>query len=307
MSLYRQVRPTKFNEFLGNEATVKALKSIVKKPPDDRPHAYLFSGPSGCGKTTLARILAKEFGCSDIDLNEMDVANTRGIDTIREVIGNASLSPMGGSCRVYIFDEAHQLSKDAMNGLLKLLEDFPKNSYFMLCSTDPQKIIKTIHTRCSQFSVELLTEDEIAILLESTLANISQDVASDAVFDALVKASEGSPRRALTLLENILQVETQEDQLNLITAANIEGDVIELSRAIMKGADWNELAEIYKSIPNKDAEVIRRIILGYMKSVLLSGGRNADIASQVIEIFEKSTYDSGEASLVLMLYKSVGR
>jgi len=301
------MRPAKFSDMVGNDSVIKSLKAIVKKQPADRPHAYLFSGPSGCGKTTLARILANEFGCSGIDLNELNVANTRGIDTIREVISNASLAPMGGKCRVYIFDEAHQLSKDAQNGLLKLLEDFPRDSYFMLCSTDPQKIIKTIHNRCSQFMVESLTIEGIAALIENVLTNLNKDVASDKIFDALCNASDGSPRRALSLLENILSVESEKDQLSLITSANIEGDVIELCRLLMRGGSWHEIAELYKAIPDKDTEGIRRIILGYFKSVLLGGGKNTQVGYEMIAIFDKSTFESGEPTLIKMLYEAAGR
>ena len=302
MSLYNEIRPQSFNEVVGNEAVIKSLEKIVKQKPEKRPHAFLFSGPSGCGKTTLSRILAKEFGCSDIDFSELNVANTRGIDTIREVIDTANVYPMGGECRIFVFDEAHQLTRDAQNGLLKVIEDFPEKSYFIFCSTDPQKIIKTIQNRCSIFEVELLDEEELQILLEYALEKVEGKI-PDKVFWGIVDKSEGSPRKVLTLLEKVLSVDKEENQLFLIEQdSELEKSVIDLCRLLLKTNNWAKISTTYKMINDKDPEKIRRAILGYMKSVLLSGQN--DKVSDMIEIMSKHTFDSGEAGLVQMLYRS---
>jgi len=302
MSLYNDIRPVSFSDVIGNEAIIKSLQKIVKFSPDKRPHTFLFCGPSGCGKTTLARILAKEFNCSDIDFSELNVANTRGIDTIREVISQAHVSPMSGKCRIFLFDEAHQLTKDAQNGLLKVIEDYPSTSYFIFCSTDPQKIIATIKNRCSVFEVHLLSEKEMESLLNSALLDLQEDI-SDIVFFAIIDRAEGSPRRALTLLEKALSVEDEEQQLHLVEQdTEIEASVLDLCRLLVKKSNWDRVSSTYKLITDKDPEKIRRAILGYMKTVLLSKGDPA--ICEMIKIFSQNTYDSGEAMLVNMLYEA---
>src|SRR5437773_2031788 len=127
--LYKKHRPRKFADVVGQPRAVAALESMVAA--GEVPHSVLFAGPSGTGKTTLARILARELGCGK-NFKEINAAESRGIDSIREVQSVMGLAPMGGKCRVWLWDEAHRLTPDSQSALLKTLEDTPSHVYFML-------------------------------------------------------------------------------------------------------------------------------------------------------------------------------
>ena len=123
MSLYHEHRPETLDEMEGNESTIKALRSVLSKPKNEIPHAFLLTGESGCGKTTLARIIKTKLACSDYNYKEVDSADFRGIDTIREIRRHMKLKGLGGGIRIWLLDECHMISRDGMNALLKALED----------------------------------------------------------------------------------------------------------------------------------------------------------------------------------------
>ena len=124
MGLYQKYRPTNLKDFFGNDGLKRDLKPFLegRRTP---PKSILFTGPSGCGKTTLARILAYTIGCAEGDINELDTADFRGIDSIRDIRRQMNLVPLGGQARVWILDECHKLTNDAQNALLKALENPP--------------------------------------------------------------------------------------------------------------------------------------------------------------------------------------
>ena len=158
MSLSRKYRPQSLDEIYGNKAVVKSLGSVLNKK--EVPPAFLFTGNSGCGKTSLARIAATQLGCTGHDFKEVDSADFRGIDTIRGIRRQMRLKSMSG-IRVWLLDECHKMSGDAQSALLKALEDPPSHVYFMLATTDPQKLLKTIRNRCVHFEVQPLGNSEI--------------------------------------------------------------------------------------------------------------------------------------------------
>jgi len=302
MSLFNDVRPLVFDDIIGNKAVVKALKHFTQEHESKRPHTFMFEGPSGCGKTTLARILAIGFGCDGIDLQELNAANTRGIDTIRDIVENAYLQPISGGSRVYILDESHQFTTAAQQALLKVIEDVPSHSYFIFCTTNPEKIIPTIKNRCSVFKVESLNEKNMGKLLDATLKKLGKDI-PDKVYWRIIDFVGGCPRKALTSLESALTVDDEKEQMSLVEVTVEDIDARALCRALLDHERWQTVAAIYKKVKLKqpEPETIRLGVLGYMRSVLLSGNKN-ETASKIISIFEENTYSGGTAMLVRMLY-----
>jgi len=120
MSLADRHRPSDFSEVVGQEEVVRSISKLLMQ--DEHPRTYLFHGPAGCGKTSIARIIKKKLECADAEYNEMNVANTRGIDTVRDVIQKAKFSPFFGKIRIFLFDECHRLTADSQHALLKILE-----------------------------------------------------------------------------------------------------------------------------------------------------------------------------------------
>ena len=302
MSLYNLVRPVSFDEVLGNPAVVNSLKSIVAKKPDKRPHTFLFQGPSGCGKTTIARILSKEFGCASIDFMELDAAKDRGVDSMRRLVDEAQFSPMGGECRIFLLDEVHELTKTAQETLLKTTEDTPPSSYFILCTTDPEKIIQTIRNRCSTFQLVLLRDPEMELLLNNTLEKLKKEL-SDEIFFGIIDAAEGSPRKALVILEQVLSLVNEKEQLSIIQQAAIKQDVFDLCRHLIRGGEWKDILKTYQKVPPSEPETLRRAILGYVKNSLTRGGSVCDKAFILGSAFRRPYFDSGEAAFLLDLYE----
>ncbi|MBR3644237.1 MAG: DNA polymerase III subunit gamma/tau, partial [Parasporobacterium sp.] len=168
-ALYQKYRSTTFEEVVGQEYVVKSIRNAVRN--DKVGHAYLFCGPRGTGKTTMARLLAKSVNCenraeapcghcenciasangSHPDIIEIHAANETHVENIRELIDRARLAPMQGKYKIYIIDEVHQLSSAASSALLKTLEEPPENVIFVLATTDPQKLLPTIISRCQRF------------------------------------------------------------------------------------------------------------------------------------------------------------
>jgi len=149
VSLYRKYRPQTWGEVLGQNSLVKALSSAIKS--DQISHAYLFSGSRGTGKTSVARIFARELGTSANDIYEIDAASYRGINEMKELLAGVTTLPFDSKYKVYILDEAHQLTKEAFNALLKNLEEPPAHVIFILATTELYKILDTVKSRCQIF------------------------------------------------------------------------------------------------------------------------------------------------------------
>jgi len=143
------------------------LAQMVKR--NKVPHTLLFSGPPGCGKTTLARILRKKLNCGKYDFSEVNCADFRGIDMVRDIRSHLQQAPISGDCRVWLIDEAHKLSNDAQNAFLKMLEDTPNHVYFFLATTNPQKLLKTIRTRCTEVVVKSLGDKNMEELIDDVI------------------------------------------------------------------------------------------------------------------------------------------
>jgi DNA polymerase III gamma/tau subunit len=158
-------RPGSFAEFIGNQSEIQGL---IKKYPD-WPSTFLLVGPPGGGKTSLARLIAQQLKCEEINIKEIDAGQDRGIDNIRRISESAKLRPLIGTTKIYIFDECQGLTADAQQALLKITEEAPRNTYFVFCSTDPQKIIKALQSRCQSGRINLLPvlDKELGLILKN--------------------------------------------------------------------------------------------------------------------------------------------
>ena len=297
MGLYLKYRPNTLAEIEGNREIVITLRGMFKK--NEIPHSMLFHGPTGCGKTTLARIVAKELGCAENNLIEIDTAQFRGIDTVRDLRKNIQYTPLGGGIRVYIIDEVHKMTGDAQNAFLKILEDTPLHIYFILCTTDPQSLLPTIKGRCSQFQVQLLSDDDMKSLL-TKIAELENDSIEDEIIEQITQDSQGHPRNALQILEQVLST-PKKRRLTIAQQAAIEqSESIALCRALMKKQGWSEVKKILQGLKGQDAEGIRRVVIGYASSVLLNTD-NA-VAGLILEAFQEPTYNMGFPGIVLACY-----
>lgn len=298
--LYKRYRPRKLSEITGQKEALKILVDMGKRGVI--PHAMLLSGPSGCGKTTIARIVARNLKCSDHDFNEINAASSRGIDMIRDIESMVGVSPMAGDCRVWLIDEAQSLTGDAQQAFLKLLEDMPPHVYFMLATTDPKKLKSTIITRCTQITCKSLTIDELSSLIRRVVTLESQRTETEIEVDAEVVAkvaetAGGSARQALVTLNAVIGLQGKEAQLAAIENADVAKEGIDLARLLYSDkATWSSVSKLLKTI-EQDPEAIRRIIVGYGKTILLNSGSSR--AHFIIEEFREPLFDVGTAGALL--------
>lgn len=288
-------RPGSFTDFIGSKGVIDSLNSVLSQERS-KAKAYLLTGPSGCGKTTLARIMKTELGCSDRDFIEMNTANTRGIDSIREIISYCNYAPFEGKVKVYHFDEAGKLTNEAQNALLKILEDTPSHVYFILSTTDPEKLLKTIRTRCYTYHLRILRRSELVQLLKKVYEEEKLEFDAD-ILKEIARVSEGVPRQALVILGQVVGVKDEKEILNIIEEGSVrENQVIEICRLLMEGRKgvWKEMATILKGI-DSEPESVRYAILGYFNSVLLNKEDNR--VAEIIELFSESFMYSGRAGL----------
>jgi DNA polymerase III subunit gamma/tau len=269
--LARKYRPRTFADMVGQDAVVKALTHALEQ--QRLHHAYLFTGTRGIGKTTVSRILAKSLNCVGadgqggitaqpcgvctacteidadryIDYIEMDAASNRGIDEIRDLLERAAYKPSVGRFKVFMIDEAHQLTKESFNALLKTLEEPPEYLKFVLATTDPEKMLPTVLSRCLQFNLRPMAPETVHDYLAQVLQH--EGVASEpAALKLLARAARGSMRDALSLTDQAIayaggavQAEAVRAMLGSVDRGHAERFVRALAvrdgRAVLAGVD----------------------------------------------------------------------
>jgi DNA polymerase-3 subunit gamma/tau len=304
--LHIDYRPKSLDEFFGNESLKASLRTMFER--QDKPKAFMFTGPSGCGKTTLARIVAQEYGCNmETDYHELNIAQIGGKDESGRIQREMHYAPMGSKVKVYCLDECQDASPAFQSGILKALEDTPRHVLFIICTTDPQKLKKTIHTRCSRFEVELFTPQLMFSFIQETMNKEGLENYPPEPIAEIVKAAEGCPRQALVILDQVIDLPDFESVMSAVRSYTIEeASVIELCRSLLAN-NWMNCAKQLNALPEKaDVEKIRYAVLSYMRKVLL-GNRPDGQAARVIQAFRLPFYDSGLAGLVLASYVAVTR
>ncbi|GBD34004.1 DNA polymerase III subunit tau [bacterium HR34] len=302
ISIYTKYRPQKFSDLIGQEIVANTLRNTVKMGLVS--HAYLFAGPRGSGKTSTARILAKAVNCENpkdgepcnkckfceeiksgkaIDIIEIDAASNRGIEEIRELKENARYAPSFLKYKVFIIDESHQLTKEAVNALLKIVEEPPSHVIFIFATTDPQKMIETIISRCQRFDFKKLSISDIVKKLEYILKNENIPYEKDAL-EYIAVFAQGAMRDAEVLLEQIIYSLHEGEKITKDLVLNILG-----------GVDPLFIKELFRTIVNKKFPKAIEIL----NSLVTKGYSAEDIAKNLINFLRVGLMLKVDGSLSL--------
>lgn len=270
-ALYRKYRPQTFKDVEGQDHIVKVLEGAIKT--GNISHAYLFSGGRGTGKTSIARIFARELGCSLNDLYEIDAASNRGIDDIRELRESVGTLPFESPYKVYIIDEVHMLTKEAFNALLKTLEEPPSHALFMLATTETDKLPETVISRCQTFSFKKPTQKVLKDLVVRVAKKEGYTLEGGAA-ELVALLGDGSFRDTLGMLQKVISASTDKkislEEVEIVTGAPKGSLVHDFISALHEGNREKGLAAIQNAVAaNIDMKVFLKLILERIRYILL--------------------------------------
>ena len=313
LALYRKYRSKTFEEIVGQEPIVKTLKNALLQ--NKVAHAYLFSGPRGTGKTSIARLFAKALNCeqglghqcnvcenckamnnnSHPDVIEIDAASNNSVDDARSLIEKVRYSPMLGKYKVYIIDEVHMMSSSAFNALLKTLEEPPSYVVFILCTTEPHKVLPTIVSRCQHYEFKKIDDKDLIKLIKKVLLNEGVS-ASDEAIHLITELANGGARDALSLLDQIIAYSDKKievSDIEQIFGLTSTSDKITLLKFISKGDTLNVLNKFNQFISkNVDVERLVSELLVILKDILIyQKTKNIDLLISLNEISVKELSD----------------
>ena len=309
--LARKYRPSNFEEVVGQEHVIKAL---VNSLDQNKLHqAFILSGTRGVGKTTLGRILAKCLNClssetpisspcnecsncqeiragRSLDFFEQDAASQRGIDAMKELLQTVPQSPSNGRYKIYLLDEAHQLTTESFNALLKNLEEPPKHVVFILATTNPEKLPKTVQSRCLQLNLKTVSEEILSEHLKKIL-KLEAIEFDDESINLISKSAKGSVRDALTLLDQSIAYgngSLQSDDIQKLLGTIDDSLLFELIESITDGNSqhaFNLFSEIEELAPEYDS--ILKDIIAILHKVSIHQALENSTDSRVIDIAKK--------------------
>jgi len=251
-------RPAKLNEFIGNGEIIRDLQA--KFP--HWPQTILISAPSGCGKTTLARIISHELKCAPMYMKEIDAAQDRGIDAIRTIIKESYSRPLMGAVKVIIFDECHMLTPEAMNALLKISEEPPPKTYFIFCSTAPEKILPTLRNRCFKIKLSNLSDREISLIIKNVadkeVIKFTEPLKQICRF--ILSEAKGVPREALLLFESLKDcTNLEEAQTKIHGFTDNDPKIYNLVQNLIT-KNYDKIIETFQLLPQTNFESCRIVI-----------------------------------------------
>lgn len=325
-ALYRRYRPDNFADLIGQSQVTDPLRAALKS--DRVHHAYLFSGPRGCGKTTSARILARCLNCAEgptdtpcgkcpscvelakggpgsLDVVEIDAASHNGVDDARDLRERAVFAPARDRYKIFILDEAHMVTTQGFNALLKIVEEPPAHVKFIFATTEPEKVIGTIRSRTHHYPFRLVPPAELLSYLDSVLKSEGYS-AEDGVLPMVVRASGGSVRDALSLLDQLIAGSDSkkiayERSINLLgfTHDNLMADVVEAFAELDAAKAFTAVDKIIQS--GQDARRFLEDLLERIRDLMLvhSLGQDAKAILRGIgpEQFEQLTIQAARFGL----------
>jgi DNA polymerase-3 subunit gamma/tau len=325
-AFYRKYRPKTFDDVIGQDVIVRTLKNAIIK--NQISHAYLFSGQRGTGKTSIAKVFAKAINCENntngnsceqcscctsfnegknIDIIEIDAASNNGVEEIRNLISKVNLVPSMSKYKIYIIDEVHMLSTNAFNAFLKTIEEPPKHVIFIFATTEPQKVISTILSRCQRYDFKKISDEKIKERLQYVCAkeNIK---ATDSALLEIARLSGGGLRDAISILDQV--VAYMQDEINLEDVHEINGTITqnglkELISYITK-KDLNAVICLINKYDNEGknfAKLIDEVIIFY-KNILLLQNKALNIDSETYEEFTK-IYNENEIIEIINLFSNI--
>jgi len=296
IALYRKYRPEKFKEVRNQEHIISVLEGAIAK--EMVPHALLFTGSRGTGKTTVARIFADAIGAKERDIYEIDAASNRGIDDIRDLNEAVYTLPYDSPYKVYIIDEVHMLTKEAFNALLKTLEEPPKHVVFILATTEQDKLLDTITSRCQVFRFRAPSR----LVLREAVLDISKKEKfkmESGAADMIAIAADGSFRDAYGIVQKVIMAssdaEASADEVAGIIGAPKNVLLMDILTALQEKDSKKGLAAVAAAHEaHVDMKLFMRLLLERIRVVILernSGGDSKELLEQFVEDDQKSIVD----------------